>query len=831
MAGSYVVLIHYPGRPPEQREFGQPRILIGRESGDIILADSACSSTHAEVLFDGYSVKVRDLGSTNGTWVNGQRVTEITWTQGTILHIGAHHLALHEVRGAAVAGRGRTVAVNAVPGGIPPTVPGGPVLGHVPNYGASPAVPAYGPPLGQVPLGPPGYQHHPVPHAAARAGKQTAKKGSSAALWVILGLMLAGTVGVGLILLVAIAGRKDRANTAGAATTLMKEPREATVKFVWFTGKEGPTARGGASPERVRVGPNTSRVVSVGISEEFAGGSGDQWRTATWLAAFNASRAVGASLVDYDFNVHVGGLTDGPSAGMLTTVSMIALIRGATPRSDTTMTGTINPDGTAGPVSGIVQKMQGAREAGLKRFGFPIGTRNHKDLKTGDIVDLLAVAQNLGLEARELPDLYEAYAFMTTDKLPRVDPLPEAEMEPSNQTQALLRSKLGVWKARVDSVLAELKAETARTGVTIKNTKTILADAQGFYDSAQRYERNAFLSAALDNYTLAVLHISLARELTTAGSLVQSNNLAGVVRQLTTASNVNTDIKTFADELESKALSRTRGGQISATAVFTAAAQAAAAAKVGDRFAAEAQSSLKSIQDGKVRATTEAREQLFTRLLLSLLYYDIARIALDYAKDIRVLIVEEGTARPMDGATLERTVAGYASASAAVYAYLDALVADQFVDDAGVSAEQSRAQFAQFETEYQLGREINAISEGSSSRGQAIGAKLMRLAAASGAFLTGAKLVNKYYSLGGRQNRDGKFELDNRRALSAQIDLARLSAREAAARAKARVGFVPAPARITFQSANAQREGTDDEKLKALAEYWRSTFFSELAGG
>jgi hypothetical protein len=39
------------------------------------------------------------------------------------------------------------------------------------------------------------------------------------------------------------------------------------------------------------------------------------------------------------------------------------------------------------------------------------------------------------------------------------------------------------------------------------------------------------------------------------------------------------------------------------------------------------------------------------------------------------------------------------------------------------------------------------------------------------------------------------------------------------------------PARVTFQSANAQREGTDDEKLKALAEYWRSTFFSELAGG
>ena len=107
----------------------------------------------------------------------------------------------------------------------------------------------------------------------------------------------------------------------------------------------------------------------------------------------------------------------------------------------------------------------------------------------------------------------------------------------------------------------------------------------------------------------------------------------------------------------------------------------------------------------------------------------------------------------------------------------------------------------------------------------------MRLSTASDAFLTGAKLVNKYYSLGGRPNKDGKFELENRRALAAQMDLARRSAREAAARAKSRIGFVPAPARIAFQSANAQREGSDDEKLKALAEYWRSTFFSELAGG
>jgi len=831
MSGSYVVLIHYPGKSPEPREFGQPRIVIGREAGDIILADSACSSTHAEVLFDGHTVRVRDLGSTNGTWMNGQRVTEIVWVKGATLHIGAHHLLLQELKSTGPA-RGRTVAVNAVPGpGTPPTVPGGPVLAQIPGYAPSPAVPAYGPAPAYGAHGPAAH-HHPVPHAAARAGKDAAKKGSSAALWVILGLLFAGTVGVGLILLVAIAGRKGgTANASGASAALMKEPREATVKFVWFTGKEGPTARGGASPERVRVGPNSSRVVSVGISEEFAGGSGDQWRTATWLAAFNASRAVGGSLVDYDFNVHVGGLTDGPSAGMLTTVSMIALIRGATPRADTTMTGTINPDGSAGPVSGIVQKMQGAREAGLKRFGFPIGTRKHKDLKTGNTVDLVAVAQSLGLEARELSDLYEAYAFITTDKLPRVDPVAEAEMDPGSQVQALLRSKLAVWKTRIDAELATLKTATTSAGGPLKSTKSFLDDGQLAYDTAQRYERSGILAPALENYALSVAYVSVARRFTEAATLARRNNFGGLVKGLNDASSVNADIKAFSDELESKAQYRTRGGQVAATAAFTAAARANAAARAADRFAAQAQATLKSVQDGKQRLNNATRETLLTSLLVPLLYYDVARTALDFAKDMQGLIGEEGTARPMDGATLERTVAGYASASAAVFAYLDALVADQFVGDAGVSAEQSRALFAQFELEYELGRELNAISEGSSSRGASIGAKLMRLAAASDAFLTGAKLVNKYYSLGGRPNKDGRFELENRQALAAQMDLARQSAREAAARAKARIGFIPARARVAFQSANAEREGSDDEKLKALTEYWRSAFFSELAGG
>jgi pSer/pThr/pTyr-binding forkhead associated (FHA) protein len=49
---------------------------IGRSSGEIVLNDSAVSKEHALILFDGGHFLVRDLESTNGTYLNGGQVWE-----------------------------------------------------------------------------------------------------------------------------------------------------------------------------------------------------------------------------------------------------------------------------------------------------------------------------------------------------------------------------------------------------------------------------------------------------------------------------------------------------------------------------------------------------------------------------------------------------------------------------------------------------------------------------------------------------------------------------------------------------------------------------------
>jgi len=52
-----------------------PVLVVGRVIGcDVVISDDTISSRHAEITNDGVTYTVCDLGSRNGTWVNGQRI-------------------------------------------------------------------------------------------------------------------------------------------------------------------------------------------------------------------------------------------------------------------------------------------------------------------------------------------------------------------------------------------------------------------------------------------------------------------------------------------------------------------------------------------------------------------------------------------------------------------------------------------------------------------------------------------------------------------------------------------------------------------------------------
>ena len=57
-------------------ESGRPLIIGRASSNEIPIADERSSRRHAEIFFDEGYWKVRDLGSRNGTFVDGQRISE-----------------------------------------------------------------------------------------------------------------------------------------------------------------------------------------------------------------------------------------------------------------------------------------------------------------------------------------------------------------------------------------------------------------------------------------------------------------------------------------------------------------------------------------------------------------------------------------------------------------------------------------------------------------------------------------------------------------------------------------------------------------------------------
>jgi EAL domain-containing protein (putative c-di-GMP-specific phosphodiesterase class I) len=61
---------------------------IGRNvSAHYCINSRHVSKEHAQIVLDGGQVRIRDLGSTNGTFVNGQRVQEAVLSHGDIVHI------------------------------------------------------------------------------------------------------------------------------------------------------------------------------------------------------------------------------------------------------------------------------------------------------------------------------------------------------------------------------------------------------------------------------------------------------------------------------------------------------------------------------------------------------------------------------------------------------------------------------------------------------------------------------------------------------------------------------------------------------------------------
>jgi pSer/pThr/pTyr-binding forkhead associated (FHA) protein len=83
------------GMTGRSHELTVDKTTIGRvEDNSFPIIDPSVSSHHCEVLLKGADVVVRDLNSTNGTYINGEKITEAVFKPGQILRLGQVELRL-----------------------------------------------------------------------------------------------------------------------------------------------------------------------------------------------------------------------------------------------------------------------------------------------------------------------------------------------------------------------------------------------------------------------------------------------------------------------------------------------------------------------------------------------------------------------------------------------------------------------------------------------------------------------------------------------------------------------------------------------------------------
>lgn len=131
----------------------------------------------------------------------------------------------------------------------------------------------------------------------------------------------------------------------------------------------------------------------------------DQAGTMAKDSVYNAASVIrmltGENLSDYDIHVNVvgGGNVDGPSAGAAMVCVILSAVRQKPMKQNIAITGEISIRGKIKPVGGVIQKIYGAKQAGVKRVLVP--EENMKDIPSDlegiEVISIKDIEQVVGV--------------------------------------------------------------------------------------------------------------------------------------------------------------------------------------------------------------------------------------------------------------------------------------------------------------------------------------------------------------------------------------------------------------------------------------------------
>ncbi|MGA1363186.1 MAG: S16 family serine protease [Ilumatobacteraceae bacterium] len=574
------------------------------------------------------------------------------------------------------------------------------------------------------------------------------------------------------------------------------------MKFpVLFASGEG----GGFAYDTVEVGPSPDDKMRVEFSEDEVTGLGPMLRAAMWNSAALSLLLSGESPTK-EFRFTVSGLADGPSSGAVTTVAALAFMRGDKILEKVAMTGTIQPDGSVGPVGGIPEKVKGAAEGKFTKVGIPIGLRNTESAATGETVDVVALGRELGVEVVELSNVYEAYEFMTGKQLPSV---------PTGSNVKLDGTSYDRIKAKTSLMLANY-AETANDSKKLSDlTRGLLASLiQEAEDARSRAEDLLGQGQVAGAYSSAVLAWGYGRAVGATGEVIDAIlfDSTDSAFSLVAGSRVVVDkvyalfdvLKTFAPKSPSDA-----------SALMTAFASAIDALSLVDFAETEINGVAARLESGDV-----SKDDAVAELILPLVYNEFAAVQAESTRELFDAGRDLGAGDIVAGNQVEALAALLRKGADANMEAFQTQIVDELAAQFDRSSPTVLALVADKDLDVALANNQQAILDSVVKYlGKSDATQYAILGYGINNYSRSAQILLKYASNGVW---DGNFELTgvkSEAALTAALDLGKshLASNINMLRGKS---IEPANEVGLYEAAAIDREGSVADKVSALGKYW-----------
>jgi hypothetical protein len=613
-----------------------------------------------------------------------------------------------------------------------------------------------------------------------------------------------------MVTLMLIAGLVKQPSIAWSQSTQkssLTRSREVWTLVVYDLGEQ---SIGRCEPLTVSVMPETDpSTFRVGIYESEVGGTGTMWRSAAWMSTAAASLATAFAPEARHVTFDVNGKIDGPSAGAIMTIGILAAVRGDAILPDTTMTGMINPDFSIGPVGGIPHKIRGAAQAGKKLILIPAGSRFDFDRNLKKDVDLVELGRSMGVTVEPVADLFTAYRKITGTELPRwADSTDQPVLSAEIEKATIRRTKEYVVRAEHHLRLFDGCPDDAKS-----------EEASGQANDARQWLRQA--NAVMgENDIVGANRLAFEANFTAASTyhsarlsdIYQKSGLEAVIKEVKEVMTPWPRIELAIGHIKefSPRTMREASGLIDAHSCLN---ESIAFAILGDDLLEKRGASDDESLDFIVEAAVN---------------YQYALIDLDGMREL----LEDwrgGSALPSPepdrvalAAQLFRRVAE------ANMSMFETLFVESRARAEGTSASAVRQRLMDEEGIYshlQMNLRVLRVLENHLNQGAEY--SYANLTAMRDAYVSSALLIAKHYSLQVAEETEGVTRVSKERTLQGMLEFAESQARRGIAHLKTKDIDANMPA-TGYLVGRLKREGTANDKLEALSYYWGSHLSSQI---